>query len=172
MIAFPKIKTERLTLRQLRGDDFEQLFDLRYHDEVLRFIARDVPENKDSIKQFITDRNEDCNNGKIVFWAIQEQNKSRLIGTICLWNFNAAKTVAEVGYELHPDFHNQGFMSEALQAVLAYGLKKMNLNAIEAFTDKDNTNSQLLLEKFNFKYDANREDEGFPNNKIYIKTNG
>jgi len=167
----PNIKTKRLQLRALEANDLKDLFEVRFHEDVIKYIAREKPKDKNPIKQFIIDRNEDCKNGKILFWAIQKNDDAKLIGTICLWNFNATNTVAEVGYELHPEYHNKGFMSEALQAVLEYGFAKLKLKAIEAFTDKDNTNSQLLLEKFNFKYDANRVDKGFPNNRIYIKTN-
>lgn len=168
---FPSIHTNRLQLRQLNLNDLDDLFELRFHDDVIKFIARKKSHDKNTIKQFILDRNADVATNKIVFWAIQQQEQSRLIGTISLWNFNDTKTVAEVGYELHPDYHNKGFMSEALEAVLEFGFTKLKLEAIEAFTDKNNTNSQLLLEKFNFKYDANKTDEGFPNNKIYINTN-
>ena len=168
-VTFPQIKTDRLLLRQLNLNDIDDLFELRYHDDVIKFIARKKTNNKNSIKQFIIDRNEDVAIGKIMFWAIQQKGESKLIGTISLWSFNETKTIAEVGYELQPDCHNKGFMSEALEAVLEFGYAKLKIEAIEAFTDKNNTNSQLLLEKFNFKYEANRTDEGFPNNRIYIK---
>jgi len=167
----PRLKTERLQLRALQSSDADDLFEVRFHDEVIKFIAREKPTEKDTIKQFIVDRNEDFKNGKIVFWAIQKKENPSLIGTICLWNFNDTKTIAEVGYELHPEYHNKGFMSEALQVVLEFGFTSLKLYAIEAFTDKNNENSRLLLNKFNFIYDANRTDEGFPNNRIYIKTN-
>ena len=104
-----------------------------------------------------------------MFWAIQQKEESKLIGTISLWNFNEAKTIAEVDYELHPDFHHKGFMSEALESVIEFGFTKLELVTIEAFTDAKNINSQLLLKKFNFKYESYRKDKGFPNNKIYIK---
>lgn len=167
----PDIKTKRLQLRALEDNDIKDLFEVRFHDDVIKYISREKPKNETSIKQFISDRNVDCKNGKIVFWAIQKRNEEKLIGTISLWNFNDGKTVAEVGYELHPDEHRKGYMSEALQAVLVHGFNTLKLDAIEAFTNKNNRSSQKLLEKFKFKYDANRIDQGFPDNKIYIKAN-
>jgi ribosomal-protein-alanine N-acetyltransferase len=39
--------------------------------------------------------------------------------------FSSDKTMAEVGYELLPDYHRKGIMSEALSVVLEYGLNTL-----------------------------------------------
>jgi ribosomal-protein-alanine N-acetyltransferase len=121
------------------------------------------------MKTFINDRIQDVKKGKTCFWGISELGNTKLIGTICLWNFNSTKTVAEVGYELHPDYHKKGIMSEALNTVLNFGFKDLQLKTIEAFTSQYNQPSRKLLQKFNFKLDVNRVDEGFPDNLIYLK---
>jgi ribosomal-protein-alanine N-acetyltransferase len=41
------------------------------------------------------------------------------------------------------------------------------LKTIEAFTHKDNTASNALLEKQKFVLDPERRDEGFENNRSY-----
>ncbi len=60
-------------------------------------------------------------------------------------------------------------MSEALHAVLDVGFNQINLEAIEAYTHKNNESSKSLLNKFSFKLEPHRKDEGFPNNLIYTK---
>ena len=42
-------------------------------------------------------------------------------------------------------------MSEAMEAILAYGFNDMNLNRIEAFVGKNNVASLRTLKKFNFE---------------------
>jgi len=164
-----ELNTNRLLLRNILEDDYQELFEIRFHPEVLKYIKREIIDDKAELKSFILDRIKDVESGKTCYWGISEFGNSKLIGTICLWNFNNTKTVAEIGYELHPDNHNKGLMSEAMEKVLNFGFKDLQLKTIEAFTSKHNEPSKKLLNKFGFYLEPNRIDEGFPNNIIYIK---
>ena len=95
------------------------------------------------------------------------KDQSNIIGTICLWNFSEDRKVAEVGYELLPDYHRRGIMSETLGAVLNYGFNELNLQEIVAITNKHNENSIGLLLKHHFILEEGKEDEGFPDNIIF-----
>ena len=152
-------------------EDYEDLYKIRFHPEVLKHIKRDIVKDKLEMKTFISERLEAVKNNNLCFWGISKINNPKLIGTICLWNFNESKTVAEVGYELHPEFHGKGLMSEAMKTVLNFGFSTLNIKSIEAFTSKHNKSSKSLLNKFGFSLEPNRKDEGFPNNIIYTKHN-
>lgn len=152
-------------------DDYENLYDIRFHPEVIKHIKREIIENKLEMKKFISNRLDDIRNNNLCFWGISILDSPKLIGTICLWNFNEAKTVAEIGYELHPEYQGIGFMSEAMKTVLKFGFDKLQLNSIEAYTSKYNEPSKALLNKFNFNLEVNRKDKGFPDNIIYTKQN-
>ena len=93
-----------------------------------------------------------------------------MIGSICLWNFSADKTVAEVGYALNPQFHNQGIMSEAMEAVLKLGFEDYDFEEIVAFTHYGNKSSKKLLEKHDFELAADRSDKENSDNRIYSLT--
>lgn len=164
-----ELKTNRLLLRNITIDDYLDLYEIRFHPEVLKHIKREMIEDKLEMKKFISDRFDDIKNNNLCFWGISILDNPKLIGTICLWNFNKAKTVAEIGYELHPDYHQKGFMSEAMGTVLKFGFNDLKLKTIEAYTSRHNESSKALLNKFDFKFEAHRKDEGFPNNIIYTK---
>jgi len=164
-----ELKTNRLLLRKISIADLDNLHVLRYHPEVVKYIQRELVIDKKKIKSYISDRLNDIDSGKIYYWAISKLENPKLIGTICLWNFNDSKTIAEIGYELHPEYHGQGIMSEAIETVLNFGFLELNLKTIEALTSKHNESSKTLLNKFDFKLEPNRKDEGFPNNIIYTK---
>jgi ribosomal-protein-alanine N-acetyltransferase len=168
-IVQPELKTNRLLLRNMLVEDYKDLFETRFHPEVLKHIKRDQIEDKLEMKTFISERLEAIKNNSLCFWAISTFESPKLIGTICLWNYNENKTTAEIGYDLHPDYHKKGFMSEAMEVVLKFGFSKLQLHSIEAFTSKQNDNSKRLLEKFDFNLEAHRKDKGFPNNIIYTK---
>jgi ribosomal-protein-alanine N-acetyltransferase len=76
-----------------------------------------------------------------------------------LWNISREENKAEVGYELLPDFQGKGIAQEAMLVVLDYGFNIMLLNKIEAYTHKENSASQKLLEKFGFVRDIQEESK-------------
>jgi len=84
-----------------------------------------------------------------------------------LWNFSEDRKTAEVGYELLPEFHHQGIMTEALKAVIDFSFKELQLTKIVAMTNKFNENSKGLLLKNDFILEVGREDEGFPDNLVF-----
>lgn len=106
-------------------------------------------------------------NGESFYFGISLKNQPNLIGTICLYNFAEDRKTAEVGYELLPEFHHQGFMSEALKTVVDFGFNQLHLHEIVAMTNKFNENSKGLLVKHDFVLEKEREDEGFPDNLVF-----
>jgi len=167
LTPFSELETERLVLRQLKSSDAEDQFMLRSSPEVGRYIARDLQTDVSQSEKFIEDRNEDIAQNKIMYWAITLKDETRLIGTICLWNFAEDNSVAEVGYDLKPEFQKKGIMSEALKAVVSYGFKELKFSRIEAFTQKENSSSKSLLTNNQFQLHPTRIDEGFPENIIF-----
>ncbi|WP_339888431.1 GNAT family N-acetyltransferase [uncultured Flavobacterium sp.] len=167
---FPEINSKKLILRQILETDYEAILYLRSDETINKFIER--PENRktrnssDAIK-FIQQLNENIETNKSISWGITLKNNPKIIGTICLWNFSENHKVAEVGYDLEPDFQGKGIMSESLKSVLEYGFKNLNLDIIEAYTHQKNENSKTLLARNNFKLILGKKDEGNLNNVIF-----
>jgi len=167
---FPEIKTERLVLRKIEESDYDIILFLRSDITVNKFIER--PENRktknktDAIK-FIKEINENANNNKSISWGITLKNNPKIVGTICLWNFSNDKKIAEIGYDLNPEFQRIGIMNEALKSVINFGFNKLNLYKVEAFTHKENKSSIRLLKKNRFQFIENRKDEDNTNNIIF-----
>lgn len=162
---FPTLKSERLTLRALNFNDIQAVFDLRSNDEINKLISRKTPENLEDAKEFINVCHSEFSKGNRIFWAIEFNEK--VIGTIVYHSISSEKNYAEIGYELHPKYHQKSFMSEALKTVLDFGIKKMNLKIIEAFTHKNNMASIALLEKHNFVFQPNRKCNSVKENCIF-----
>ena len=169
--SFPILKTKRLVLRKLINNDAQQILYLRSNPIVNQYILRAKQKSLPEAVSFINERNNDIENGKIFYWAISLKEEQKLIGTICLWNFSEDKTVAEIGYDLHPDYFHKGIMTETIREVINFGFNKLQLESIEAFTHKENTNSIKLLKKCSFIYQPKRVDKGFPKNNIFSLKN-
>jgi [ribosomal protein S5]-alanine N-acetyltransferase len=164
---FPRMNGNRVLLRRLSESDKEAIFFLRTDEVVNEFLYRKKPANLEEAIQFINSIEVRINEGQSIFWAISLKNEPELIGTICLWNFSADNKVAELGYEMNPLFHKRGLMTEAINCVIDYGFKSLKLNAIEAFTNKNNLRSIRLLQRIGFVLLPERVDEDFPLNLIF-----
>ena len=58
-------------------------------------------------------------------------------------------------------------MSEAMTAVLNFGIEQLNLKIIEAYTHKNNLRSIALLKKHHFVFQVHRKDPSFEHNRIF-----
>ena len=135
--------------------------------KVNQYIDRPPQTSLEEAKTLIQKINTGIDKGKSWYWVISLKESSQLIGAICLWNFSADKTVAEVGYELDPAFHGQGLMSEALHCIVDYGFNTLQLKTIEALTHKDNKSSMQLLLKQHFHLERDRRDPENEHNLIF-----
>lgn len=164
---FPSLLTDRLILRRLLKDDWKQIQYLRSDGDVNKFVKRSSAETREKALKFISKINTELEMQKCVYWSICLKGDSYMIGSICLWNFSEDRKKAEVGYDLHPQFHKQGIMGEAMKAILDFGFHQLNLDKIEAFTQQNNEPSKLLLERNNFILNKDRFDNEHPLNMIF-----
>lgn len=166
-LHFPDLSTERLILRQLTFDDKKAIFRLRSNKEINKLISRETPKNLNEAEAFIQICHDEFVNENRVFWAMIKEDSNQLIGTIVFHKVDLENNYAEIGYEINPDYQNEGYMSEAMAKVLDFGITAMNIKTIEAFTHQNNIASIALLEKHNFVLQPERRDEGFENNRIF-----
>lgn len=167
---FPKLTSKRLFLRKIEESDSDTILYLRSDKTINKFIKRPLhrqTNTKDDALKFIKEQHINIGNNHLIAWGIALKNKSELIGTICLWNFSENNTIAEVGYDLSPEFHGKGIMSEALNLIIDFGFNRLELNKIEAFTHCKNERSKRLLEKHGFCLNEVREDLDNDANIIY-----
>ncbi|MBW8523939.1 GNAT family N-acetyltransferase [Chryseobacterium chendengshani] len=166
-----RIETDRFILKEIDESHVDDILKIRSNKVVNQFVKRIPPKTNYDALDFILTIKKRIQNHETFYWGISQKDQPNLIGTICLWKFSEDRTEAEVGYELLPEFHRKGIMSEALYAVLNFGFNELNLQEILAFTNKFNENSKGLLLKHDFVLQEGRTDEGFPDNLVYsLKT--
>lgn len=164
---FKELSTDRLILRALQKEDSNEILFLRSDKTVNAYVERPTTKSLEDVFQFINKIKVGINTKSLFYWCINIKDCTKSIGTICLWNFSIDKKTAEIGYDLHPDFHGKGIMSEALKTVLNFGFNELDLNLIEGFTHRENKNSTKLLSKFNFIENTARIDIDNSNNIIF-----
>jgi [ribosomal protein S5]-alanine N-acetyltransferase len=150
---FPVLTTPRLTLRQLWGTDDIEVFFLRSDPVVMQFLDTPIAASIDDARMYIQNINNGIALGNWILWSIQLIDDPKMIGSICLWNFSVDKSIAEIGYVLHPNWQRQGLMQEAITGVLDYGFNILHLIKIIAHLHPGNKRSIDLLERNNFFYE-------------------
>lgn len=161
------IETERLLLKEINESYVNDILKIRSNEMINQYVQRVSPKNNYDALQFILTIKERTQNNQTFYWGISLKDQSNLIGIICLWSFSEDRMVAEVGYELLPDYHRNGIMSEALKAVLNVAFYDLHLQEIVAMTHKLNENSKVLLLKHGFMLEDGRNDEGVPENLVF-----
>ncbi|MCL2415993.1 MAG: GNAT family N-acetyltransferase [Defluviitaleaceae bacterium] len=139
------LKTERLVLRNLTPDDFKIFKKLYTHPETVKFSTIFQPTQHQIVFTFETSLNSEfC-------WIIEVDGKS--IGIIHLANI-LALYLAEIGYILSHKHWGQGYMTEAVRAVVDYAFNGFNFGRIRAVTMQKNLRSVSLLERCGFVREA------------------
>jgi len=147
---FPNLFTDRLNLRQLKLEDESEILFLRTDESVSEFIDRSKTISNEDARKFIDKINNGIENNEWIYWAITTKDSDKLIGTICIWNFSDEKNIAELGFELFPQYQGKGLMQGGLIKIIEYGFENLNLKKLEAYTNQLNIPSIKLLERNKF----------------------
>ena len=159
---FPILKTHRLLLRRVDANDSEVILDIRSNEQVMKYIPRPHLKSKEEALELITMFDDKIENGIGINWGITFLDKpEKLLGIIGLYRIKPEHYRAEVGYMLHPEYNGNVITSEALQKVVEYGFKKMNLHSIEAILDPGNKGSEKVLLKNGFVKEAHLLENEF-----------
>ncbi len=163
--------TERLLLRKMMLEDAEAFFRIKSDPYVTRCYGEEPHHSIEDTRNWVRDCIDAGEKRTAMIWTIVMGSSGSAIGMVCLWNFHHVNHCAELGYELHPEYWNQGIMTEVLMPIITYGFTVIGLNRIEACPLVINGPSISLLRKYGFKeegtlrqrvfYDGRYLDEKF-----------
>lgn len=89
------------------------------------------------------------------FFVIRRTSDDALLGGINLTNIRRGiAQTGTLGYWIGAAFARQGYMTEAMAAILSFGFGKLGLNRIEAACLVDNAASRALLVKCGFRQEG------------------
>lgn len=141
------IKTKRLELKDLTLDDVDDMFEYAKMPIVGNSAGWTPHKSKDETYQIV----KSLINSKEVL-GIYLNNK--LIGTVGIHYRNGEY---DIGYVLHPDYWNKGYMTEACNAVIKDYFENPNNKELFGSTFIDNIGSQRVLQKLGFKFNKDIE---------------
>ncbi len=148
------LETSRLFLRGMNQESYDDLF-LNHSDSEIKTILGISEDSELELEKSRFLGGYSTFNITIQVFQLVLKEDLRIIGNCGFHSWSKQHRRAEVFYFLKSDFDKRnGYMAEALNEVLKYGIETMNLRRIEGFVAVSNPASYLLLEKFGFKQEA------------------
>lgn len=159
---FKIIETNRMILKGLTPEDMSEIFEQNHKPKIKEILGHRSEEDYEKELHKYKSGYSSYNRSFMLF-LMEDKASGKIIGRCGLHNWNRDHWRAEIGYLMEDEsFKQQGLMSEAVEAVIDYGFKQMNLNRIEALVADYNTASLKLLEKNGFV------KEGVMRNHYYV----
>jgi len=152
--AFPELGTDRLLLQRPSLKIANQYHQILSCPEISRYS--DVPHNptKKRSERFVSWMSKLHLRGTGIGWIIRLRDNNKCIGAIRINKIEKKASCGVLGYELHPEYWNSGYATEALAAVVNHAHQVMCLNRLEAWTTLDNTPSEKVLLNNGFQYEG------------------
>ena len=152
MATSPRLTTERLVLRPFTQDDapaVERLASAKEVADGTLSIPHPYPEG--AAAAWIAGHESSDH----LQWALVRRSDDELVGTISLCPEPEHRR-AEVGYWIGVPYWNEGYATEALRAVLRFGLAELELNRIYAHHFTRNPASGRVMEKGGMQHEGRR----------------
>ena len=154
-----RIETERLTLRPPEHGDYRQWRDLRVDSAAFLQPWEPTWAEDHLTRKAYTNR---------VYWAqraissgsglplfLVDRDDGHLVGAVTLDNIRRGPNqAATVGYWVGSRYARNGYMSEAVSAMIFYAFRELDLSRIESACLPENAASRGVLEKCGYKYEG------------------
>jgi ribosomal-protein-alanine N-acetyltransferase len=143
------IKTERLIIRLIKEIDYEDICEYGCDEETGQYMIY-WPKSKEEIRTFINDCMVSMSLESPTWYefVIRLNKTSKVIGNISLI-INDLE--AEIGWISNKKYWNNGYMSEAVNAIINYTFNDSAINKIIATCIDKNIGSIRVMEKSNMK---------------------
>jgi ribosomal-protein-alanine N-acetyltransferase len=149
ILASP-IELERLRLRAIAESDVDAYFSIFSDAQTSRYLSRPAMTERAQAAEFIGRVRKNYETGGAISLAIERKVDSVVVGECVLFSFSAQSRRAEIGYTLGRSYWSQGYMREALTALIGIAFGPLELNRLEADIDPRNEPSARILGRLGF----------------------
>jgi ribosomal-protein-alanine N-acetyltransferase len=159
----PTIETERLLLRKITLSDASDMFEYASNPEVSEYTMWSTHTSIEDTKYFLQSLTKMYKRRELVDWGIVHKAEKKFIGTCGFVEWSMTHSRAEIGYALSRRYWGEGYMSEAVNAVIEFGFREMLLNRIMARCEVNNIASARVMEKVGMQL------EGILRQHLFVK---
>ena len=149
--SLPTIVAPRISLRWITEDDVDALYAVFSHPEVMRYWSTPALADRDAALSLLNEIHDGFKRRAMLKWGIALNPDNALIGTTTLFNLDFNSRRAELGYGLGRAHWGNGYMHEALKALLTYAFDELEFRRLEADVDPRNVASIRTVERLGFQ---------------------
>lgn len=161
------LTTERLVLREFRPGDAQQVFNMRSDPVVMRHVSRPLLASIHEASSFIDRVTASVNAADSLQWAITMKGDDTFLGMIGFWRMEKEHYKGELGYMMVRSAWGNGYMREAIAAVVRYGLLDLGYHRVDALVRPENTASIRALEANGFIREGLHRQSVFANGAFH-----
>ena len=166
-IGTREIATERLTLRRFEIEDAENMFYNWANDpEVTKYLTWPAHESVDTTETILKEWISKYDEKDFYQWAIELNDLEQPIGTISAIKTDERVESVEIGYCIGKRFWNNGYMTEALTAIIRFFINEVGAGRVWARHDTENPNSGKVMAAAGMDYEGTLRHAGFNNQGI------
>jgi len=156
----------------VRATDAEAIFRYCSDPAVTRYVTFETHRSLADTRKFLRWSEKNRRQSGAPHWAITLRRSRELVGLCGFLPLETKHRRGEFGYWLGRSHWGQGYATEAVEALLAFGFRKMKLNRMQARVAVGNSASARVLEKAGMKFEGVlREFENikgkFPDLRMY-----
>ena len=148
--TFPELRTSRLSLRETATHDVEAVFARESDPVAMRYWSRPPMREMAEAHAAVTRARTFFPNRVGLRWSIARLEDDLMLGQVSVFHLDEQSGRAEIGYGLARAHWGQGYMHEALTAVIDYAFGPLGLRRLEADTHPHNAASLRALERVGF----------------------
>jgi RimJ/RimL family protein N-acetyltransferase len=138
-------------LRWITEQDIDALFTIFSNPEVMRYWSSPPLTDHKAAGRLLEEIHDNFHRRLFFQWGIARRTDDLIIGTSTLFHIESNNYRAEIGYALGRAHWGNGYMQEALKALLGYAFSELDLHRIEADVDPRNAGSIRTLERLGFQ---------------------
>ncbi|MBQ7603947.1 MAG: GNAT family N-acetyltransferase [Clostridia bacterium] len=147
----PVIETSRLMLVPPSKKYVSDMFEYCSSDEVTKFVTWNRHTDISVTKKYVSKLCRKARRGLCTEWFMTEKDTGKMIGTCGFVSIDAVNRRGEIGYAMNPAYRGNGYMTEAVKAVISFGFSKLGLIRIEAKHVVENVKSGNVMARAGMK---------------------
>jgi len=157
------LKGEHIYLRALEPEDLEFIHEIENNEDIWEISNTQTPYSKYLIKQYLENAHKDIFEVKQLRLVISSYTNEAL-GMIDLFDFDFKNSRAGIGVLVKDSINRKkGFGKEALQLLINYSFKHLNLHQLYCNISEDNQASIKLFTSQGFNEIGLKKDWNFTN---------
>lgn len=161
------LKGKKIILRPLEPEDIDYVFKLENDISVWQISNTIMPFSKFEIEQYVLNSDKDIYISKQLRLIIEDLQISKRIGCIDLFDFDPKNQRAGIGIIIDANHRNSGYATDALEVLIQFAFKSLNLHQLHCSINPENTGSVRLFVKSGFRYIGTRKDWVFFEQRYY-----